>query len=69
MSSHFERINKLDRDYSYWPILLLSPKYHMTLLLSHQSQWVAKMADIVNTVYCRGILESQNIFVVFAIIF
>ena len=35
----FDRINKLDRDYSYGQILsLVCPlKYHVTLLLSHRS--------------------------------
>ena len=35
----FEGIIKLDRDYSYWQILpLVCPlKYHVALLLSHQS--------------------------------
>ena len=35
----FERINKVDRDFSYWQILsFVCPlKYHVTLLLSHHS--------------------------------
>ena len=38
-SSRLERINKLERDNSYWQILsLVCPlKYHLTLLYSHQS--------------------------------
>ena len=39
LSYRFERINKLDRDHSYWQSLFfcLSLEYHMPLLLSHRS--------------------------------
>ena len=39
LSSQLERINKLERDYSYWQIFsLVCPlKYHVALLSSHQS--------------------------------
>ena len=43
-SSRFERINKLDRDFSCWQILSLACllKYHATLLLSHHSYSACK---------------------------
>ena len=39
LSSPFEKINKLDCDYSHWQILSLvcHLKVHVTLLLLHQS--------------------------------
>ena len=43
-STRLKRIKKLDRDYSHWQMLSLacSLKYHVTLLLSHQSQSACK---------------------------
>ena len=58
----FERINKLDRDYSYWDILsLVCPlKYRVTFLLSHhyilervQRWWVLWIRSITSC-YCRS---------------
>ena len=71
-SFRFDRMNKLDHDFSHWQILsFVCPlKYHVTLLLSHQSyssckdggyrEYIMSIGHILNTLMVFPSCNSQE---------
>ena len=59
----FDRINKLDRNYSYWQILsLVCPLKYRVTQCPIDPRARAKMAGIVNKVYCSCYTTHSPLF-------